>query len=292
MASFFSRLGTKKSAAAAVATPPAIELDLSGPALKVALGALLSSCEDDGGIERYVQAVKFKMSLFKEAFAERGDGLTPEKFAKLCMFMPTVRRRIGDYLEAEKFPDLMAAIKPLFVDGDANAKIAAFESKFPSGKKFRWVRDLAGEILHNTDPERYPLMTRWVWDIKANSGVLREIWHGDDVDNLRINIVDDYEFYLKLREEICGYLTDNGVYSDVLQYADLLCAQIYAGYIAAQGGTFLKADFAAKQDPVIFTRRLLGLDGVKAKSNLTLSPDIIEGQASETQTILRINGEL
>jgi hypothetical protein len=135
-------------------------------------------------------------------------------------------------------------------------------------------------------------MTRWVWDIKANSGVLREIWHGDDVDNLRINIVDDYEFYLKLREEICGYLTDNGVYSDVLQYADLLSAQIYAGYIAAQGGTFLKADFAAKQDPVIFTRRLLGLDGVKAKSNLTLTPDVIEGQASESQTILRINGEL
>jgi len=133
-------------------------------------------------------------------------------------------------------------------------------------------------------------MTRWVWDVKANSGVLREIWHGDNVDNERINIGDDYETFIKLREELSGYLTENGVFADVLQYVDLLCAQVYAGYIASQGGSFLKADFAAKQDPIIFTRRLLGLDGVKPKSSIPLEPVTIDGEAREVQSILRING--
>ncbi len=291
MVSLFSRLRNDGKAAVAVPVPRTVKLELSGPALNVALGALLGSCEEDGGVERYVQALKFKTELFQDAFAaDRGDSLSVENFVKLCMFMPTVRRRISDYLEPDKFPELKTAMKALLGEGDTNTRIAAFEAKFPAGKKFRWVRDLAAEILHNTKPQAYPLMTRWVWDIKSNSGVLREIWHGENVDSQRLDIADDFETYQKLREELCGYLTSNGVYSDVLHYADLLSAQIYAGYIAAQGGTFLKADFAAKQDPIIFTRRLLGLDGVKAKSSLSLSPDVIEGDAVTVHDILRLNG--
>ena len=34
------------------------------------------------------------------------------------------------------------------------------------GRQHRFLRDLAAEILHNTLPEHYPLMTRWVWDAK------------------------------------------------------------------------------------------------------------------------------
>lgn len=289
MSTFFSRLRSGGGAVAASA-PPVVNLELSGPALSTALRALLSSCEEEGGIERYVEALKFKTGLFQDAFKDRGENLRPGNFLKLCMFMPTVRRRIGDYVEPDKYPQLITAIGSLFAEGDINAKITAFEKKFPEGKKFRWVRDLAAEILHNTDPELFPLMTRWVWDVKANSGVLREIWHGENVDHERIDINDDFETYLKLREELSGYLTQNGIFADVLHYVDLLCAQIYAGYIASQGGSFLKADFAAKQDPIIFTRRLLGLDGVKAKSNLPLDPVTIDGDAPNVQSILRING--
>jgi len=49
----------------------------------------------------------------------------------------------------------------------------------------------------------------------------------------------------------------------------LLCAKIYADYIAAQGGVYLRADFSAPDDPMEYTRRLLGLDGVKAGSGRT-----------------------
>jgi hypothetical protein len=289
MASFFSKFGGQKEPVLPI--PRDVSLDLSGPALTAALQALLNSCEEDGGIERYVQAVKFKNDLFQEAFgiSEEGEGksLTPENFLKLCMFMPTVRRRIGDYVTDEKYPETYAAIKTLLAPGEINARIEAFQNRFPRDKKHRWVRDLASEILHNTHPELYPMMTRWVWDIKANSGVLREIWHGN-VDDQRLDIEDDYEVFLKLREELSGYLTSNGIFADVLIYVDLLCAQVYAGYIASQGGAFLKADFAAKQDPIIFTRRLLGLDGVKAKADRDMSSGYIDGESSSVQSILRL----
>ncbi len=45
---------------------------------------------------------------------------------------------------------------------------------------------------------------------------------------------------------------------------DLVCAQVYAEYICEQGGSYLRADFSAPEDPMQHTRRLLGLDGVRA----------------------------
>jgi len=287
MASFFSRFKTKDTGhggATAAAVPPAVALELDGPTLASTLQNLIEACEDDGGIERYVEALKFKISLFQDAFKNAGEGLTPESFAKLCMFMPTVRRRIGDNLEGDKFAVLISAVKTLFGEGDIDARIRAFQKKFPKDKKHRWVKDLATEVLHNTDPELHPLMHRWVWDRKTNSGVIREMWYGD-VDAETLHVDDTYEVFLKLREELSGYLTENGIYSDVLYYVDLLCAQSYANYIAAQGGLYLKADFSSKEEPIVFTRRLLGLDGVAAKTNLDIAPSIIDGRANKKNSI-------
>ncbi len=59
---------------------------------------------------------------------------------------------------------------------------------------------------------------------------------------------------------------------------DLLCAQVYAGYIASQGSVYLRADFSAPGDPMEHARRMLGLDGVRADSGRTrLKP--ISGEA-------------
>ena len=129
----------------------------------------------------------------------------------------------------------------------------------------RFTRDLAAEILHNVMPEHYPLMQRWVWDTKTNSGVIREIWHGDDVDHMVIDIADGYETFLVLREELSQFLSDNGVFRDMLWHVDLLCAQIYGDYINAQGGAWLKTEFGSDSDPLEHTRRIIGLDRVAGK---------------------------
>ena len=150
-----------------------------------------------------------------------------------------------------------------------DARIATFCARFPQNKEHRFIRDLAAEILHHLDAERYPLMMRWVWDAKANTGVLREFWFAEDVDHLTIRVEDDYATFAMLREELAQFLTENGIFRDVPQYLDILCAQIYAHYICAQGGTYLRTDFAAPEDPMQHTRRMLGLDGVRPGSNRT-----------------------
>jgi hypothetical protein len=242
-------------------------LHLSGPALTAATERLAAACEETGGVEAYVEAMKLKAEAFRKIFDEAGpEGPSADEFTVLAGLMPTVRRRIADWLEGGNFDQLMKAVMELVsakhVPEEVDQRIAEFCLQFPTGKKFRWAKDLAAELLHALDPERYPLMTRWVWDEGANTGVLREIWHGD-VDRAMIKVGDGYAMHVMLREELSQFLADNGVFRDTLQYVDLLLAQVYAEYIAAQGGSYLRADFTAPEDSVAYLRRLLGLDGVR-----------------------------
>jgi hypothetical protein len=264
-------------------------LDLSGEGLRTILQIMIAGCEDQGGIERYVDAVKLKSQMFQQALAgDAIDNLDIETFKGLCTFMATVRRRIGNWLNEDAFADLHEGIKELFAtDDDVDARISTFCARFPDDKQHRWVRDLATEMLHNTDPERVPLMNRWVWDARANTGVIREIWHGDDVDHIKIPVGDGYGTYLMLREELSQFLSDEGFFRDVLQYVDILCAQVYAQYICEQGGSYLRTDFSAPEDPMQHTRRLLGLDGVRPGSGKTRLKSI-DGEAfvlDESKTI-------
>jgi len=257
-------------------------LDLSGPRLTGALRALVSACEPQGGIELYVAAVKLKSTLFTQALHDTQPvQLDLERFRDLCALMASVRRRIGVWLNHRAFGTVKQAIVELLTDvrdtAHTDLRIDAFCGHFPRDNRHRWVRDLAAEILHNTDPQRYPLMCRWVWDARPNSGVLREIWHADDPDHSVIPVTDNYATFVMLREELSGFLTANGIFRDVPFYVDLLCAQIYAGYICAQGGAWLRSDFTTAEDPLVHTRRLLGLDGVNPASGRTRLKTAVAG---------------
>lgn len=240
-------------------------LDLSGDMLRAMLQVMVAGSEDQGGVERYIDAVKLKSAMFQQALVENDVAeMDLETFKGLCMFMATVRRRISEWLNEDAFIIMRGRIIELFHDDEhIENRIGRFCDHFPNDKKHRWVKDLAVELLHNADPERVPLMNRWVWDAKANTGVIREIWHADNVDHIKIPVADGFGTYIMLREELSQFLSDNGVFRDVLFYVDVLCAQIYAQYICEQGGSYLRADFTAPEDPMQHTRRLLGLDGVQ-----------------------------
>ena len=249
-------------------------LDLSGPLISGAFETLIAGTEEQGGIEVWIDALKLKSKMFQRAFSdETSEQLSLDAFKGVCAFMTSIRRRVGPWLEQPDFDVMSAAIAELMSGikdtTGTDERISAFCARFPQDKKHRWVKDLAAEILHGVDPERYPLMNRWVWDEKSNTGVLREVWYGDDVDNITIKVGDDYETHLVLREELSQFLTENGVFRDIIWYVDLVCAQIYSGYICAQGGVYLRADFSAPHDPLEQTRRLLGLDGVQADTGRT-----------------------
>jgi hypothetical protein len=162
-----------------------------------------------------------------------------------------------------------------------------FGEAFPADRDHRWVRDLAAELLHNVDPERYPLMCRWVWDARTNTGALREIWHAQDADRVLIDVPDRYGTFVMLREELAQYLAKNGFFRDVVHYVDLLTAQAYAGYISEQGDSYLRADFANPQDPLVHTRRLLGLDGTDAAGRTKLK--VLDGTAQVVKDPQRLN---
>ena len=277
-------MSSMKSASAAMpaSQPARPTLELSGPKLALALEILVSRAEEHGGIERYVEAVQLKSRMFREALADAVNrDLELSTLKILCAHVATARRRVGRYLEPSRFVGLRDAIARLLEGREdtsgADRRVAEFCAGFPDDREHRWVRDLAAELLHNVDPGRYPLMTRWVWDARANTGVIREIWHGPEVDHLVIDVPDRYETFLVLREELSRFLTANGVYRDVTEYVDLLTAQLYANYISEQGGNYLRTDFAMPEDPMQYTRRLLGLDGVAADGRTRLKA--VDGQA-------------
>jgi hypothetical protein len=265
-------------------------LELSGPRLAAAFGALAAAAEDTGGIEQYVDALKLKHDLFATALGEgRARDVPVEDFRTLCAWMSTVRRRIGPHVEPEAFGRLRALVAALLEGAPAtvDARIEEFRAAFPRDREHRWVRDLAAELLHHVDPERYPAMTRWMWDARANTGVLREIWHAEDVDHVRIDVPDDYATFVVLRAELAQFLAANGVYRDVPFYVDLLAARVYAGYIGEQGGSYLRADFSNPEEPMVHVRRLLGLDGVAANGRTRLKA--ADGTAAVVAEIPRLD---
>ncbi len=268
------------------AAPPPVRLELSGDRLASSLARLVAGAEPHGGLEWYVDALKLKGAAFREtlrATPDRLAALEPAAFGTLCPLMPTVRRRIGRWLERPAYDALRDELAELLVAIDEPAstdeRLAHFGAGLGEDRRQRWVRDLAAEVLHNVDPERYPLMTRWVWDAAANTGVLREIWFADGAMPDRIAVADGYATFLALREELSGYLSRQGFFRDMLHYVDLLCAQVYAEYICDQGGSYLRTDFSAEPDPLEYTRRLLGLDGVRAGSGRARL-NTIEGRAA------------
>lgn len=247
-------------------------LDLSGPLIASAFQTMARGSEEHGGIERYIEALKLKAVLFQDTLGGgKVDTLDLNGLMGLCTFMATVRRRVSPYLNSVGLVTIRDGLKEL-LEGDPSAtdqRVAAFCARFPADKEHRFVHDLAVEVLHNVDPERYPLMNRWVWDAKTNTGAVREMWFGEDVDRITIPLPDGYQTFLTLREELSQYLTGEGVFNDVLFYVDVVIAQVYANYISAQGGTYLRADFSSAEDPMHHTRRILGLDGIRPGSSRT-----------------------
>lgn len=274
MARFFKRQATP--------APLAPVLELSGPKLRRAFEHLVDAAEATGGVERYVSALALKASLFEEIL---GHGevaeATEEELRDLVAFVTPARRRIAPYLEPGGFEHLRSSLAILFEgwadNATADLRLARFMACYPQDRKHRWVRDLGAELLHFTAPEVYPLMTRWMWDAEIGTGALREIWF-DEGDETAIAVGDGLATFATLNEELGGFLSQNGVFRDHTFYADLLCAHVYAGYINDRGGQYLKADFSDGVDPMLHTRRMLGLDAIDTETGRTRLK-LIDGKA-------------
>jgi len=267
-------------------------LDLGGPQLRAALEDLVEASASTGGIDVYVNALGVKSALFaallgRDAIVRLDENLLRD----LLALMPTVRRRARMWLDKEGAASLRARIITL-MEGHGREQpvdelIAQFTGQFPAGNDYRWTRDLAAEILHFTAPDRCPLMTRWIWDGNAKTGVLREIWFDDAIDEKRVVIRDDFATFKVLADEIAGFLRENGFFRELSLCQDVMFAHVYARYINDRGNQFLKGDFGGPEDRMAHTRRMLGLDAPGAKKNRIAPPAIADQSVPEPLQINR-----
>ena len=241
-------------------------LHLDGARLRDAFESMAKAAESLGGVEVLINAVNGKANLFQRTFSPPLTDLQQPQLLDACSLMPTVRRRLKLALENYDFQFLRQTITVLAEDVSIDCvdeRMAQVTDAFPVTKEYRWVRDLAAEIIHYTNPDMYPLMTRWVWDKTANTGVLREIWFKEYQDEY-LDIPDGVQTHLVLRSELEEFLRTAGVYADVPIMIDLLSAWIYAEYIGLQGGSFLKTEFSSSDASISHAIRMLGLDAGKS----------------------------
>ncbi len=82
------------------------------------------------------------------------------------------RRRVTELLSRRSEAELTEALRHLLYASDGvDARIQAFCDRLDGvAPNIRF--DLASEILHFSDPDRYWLWTRWIWDPQTRTGAL------------------------------------------------------------------------------------------------------------------------
>ena len=83
-------------------------LELSGPILTRALETLVAGADKQGGIEQWIDALKLKNRMIRQALTQGHPADMPlDTFRSLCAFMSSVRRRIGPHLEQPKWGEMV-----------------------------------------------------------------------------------------------------------------------------------------------------------------------------------------
>ncbi|MBI4635574.1 MAG: hypothetical protein HY727_04410 [Candidatus Rokubacteria bacterium] len=100
------------------------------------------------------------------------DRLGADELRRLLRSVFSTRRKAGEVLDRVGAPRLAGWIDDLLEPRTAlDARFQTFYDRLaglPESVRF----DLASELLHFTDPERYWLWTRWVWDPHTRTGAL------------------------------------------------------------------------------------------------------------------------
>jgi hypothetical protein len=260
--------------------PSDLGIELSPQRLENVLQELFDNLEPEGGIERYIAALKMKSELFGRLLAPDAIAdLDEEARDTLLERVFSARRRLAPHVRSMDLAEFRGLVNELLHGKGAVAdRLEAFIEGLPcEGKACRARRDLAADLLHFYDPERYPLMARWVWDVNTDSGALRELVpHSDQVTQLPTG--GDPGTYVALRDWVKEQLEAQSFYRDLELLADLVLAQVYAQYIKAMAEGMLRTDFGGNsEDPSEHVRKLLGIDEQRIGGRSRLKEEGTEG---------------
>lgn len=219
-----------------------------------------------GGIDVFIESLSNKHRLFNEAIVA-GAQLEREAVQTLLDTVFTARRKLPKILSevpheivVAQIQELMNGKAPLQERMQGFVDVIATEQRKMRGAAW----DFAAELLHFAWPERYPLMSRWVWDVNSVSGAMREFIRAND-SLPEIPIGSEPEQYEAGRLWLSERLSEHGYYRDVPFLIDLLLAQAYTDYVFAMSSGMgmvgmMGGEFGGKLEPIDFISKLLGVD--------------------------------
>ncbi len=230
---------------------------------------------ESGGVEPYLEALANKSRLFQGLLnAPAIEALDREKVETLLETVMPARKRLGLVLAQMDESALVSAVsRLLYGEGALEDRMNAFVDAMPvqaetdvraRNKMRRAGWDFGAELLHFSAPDRYPLMTRWVWDQATLSGAMRELLRGGDTLN-DIPFGMSPGVYEAGRVWVAQQMAEQGVYRDPHFAVDLFLAHAYADYMRAMssGMGLMNADFGGKSDPIEPVKKLLGIDATR-----------------------------
>lgn len=217
--------------------------------------------EGQEGLSDLVVLLEEKAGIFQEILGRSSQPLAGKDLEVLVERMFTARRKIWPAVVEASPPVVTVAIHDLLTGyGDIRQRLQRFGEAIPAaGKARRALRDMGAELLHFSDPERYPLMTRWVWDQETTSGAIREYVRGGDY-------LTDFPFgeapemFEGVRQWMREGLGELGVYRNLPFLIDTLLAYQYSQYLRAMAEGFLRSDFGGQSDFTEQIRKLLGVE--------------------------------
>ena len=258
--------------------PAALPFALDGNLFKHYFTKLLENAEQDGGIESHLAALGAKQRMCVATLERARDAVfSMRDIEALLDHVFTARRRLCPALEqlgaartATLVRDLVAGAAPPaqrlqnFVDAMPGTERMDRESFKAATKVRRAGWDFAAELLHFSDPVKFPLMSRWVWDQGTQSGALREFIRGNDAMR-EIPLGNDPGLFEGARRWLAERIAEEGVYRDVHFWIDLVLAQAYTTYFRSVTEGSLGADFGRGVTAQEQLRKLLGIDATGSR---------------------------
>lgn len=279
---WFAKQAKSKSAGDGQTIEPAtLEVRFDVDIAKSKLDTLLGDCEERGGVQSVADALRLKHELFAAALPAEGPAeLDREGLDTLISCVFPARRKLPGILGAMDTALLSEAVNGLVYGTQTiEQRMAAFCELIPKEQKKprRAMWDLACELLHFRDPERIPLMARWVWDTQTGTGALREFIRANDgMETVPLDTRP--ESFEGARAWFSEVLAESGFYRDIPFLIDLLQAQAYSEYVKAMSSRIgmIDAEFGTRHDPLELPLKILGIDA-RAKDVKALRSD--EGPA-------------
>ncbi len=259
--------GGDSEAVVALPMGAAMDADIFRSKFSVLLGLF----DENGGVDFYLEALGAKSQLFQELLGPGSiEALNRDGIENLLETVMPARKRLGTVLAQMEADRLAVAVRDLLYGrGGLEARMQGFMEALPADadeKSTRKTRragwDFAAELLHFRAPQRYPLMTRWVWDPSTLSGAVRELLPGGD-SRTDIGLGGEPGLYEAARVWVAQQMAEEGVYREPQFTVDLFLAHAYADYMRAMssGMGLMNADFGDRADPLEPVRKLLGIDG-------------------------------